>query len=407
MSIEVGDFVKFKFEEQVYSGGKVQKITTQIIGGFNFYDINYQNKKIMTVSELNVEFLKRPKFKVGEWVELNCFAYPKYHGLKANVMNTSISPTATIHYDVNFYKDFFNIEKVNFVKEDLLEKIVNPNVDVKLSNHIRLDKDGFCVTPKPIIKGDKEIVDDILDACRYTMNEETFNYDKYILGVRSGKDQVRLAQIFKELEEFENQFKTLKWIEDRIEKPFIPIEYIINGKPIFQKDLIKTLDDLKYYHFSLDDKKRLPDEVIFKDGKTTLLFSVNNDGKAPYTSYSSKVTKGDTFDKEFGFLITYLKYLNDNYKDVLQDCFDFKGKARLSFLYGVVRQLCENNNIDVADLNNYAIHILNNDRYTLKQYNDWKREIETKAKRYTEVVNEIEAKEKELDKLKKQKENLK
>lgn len=170
---------------------------------------------------------------------------------------------------------------------------------------------------------------------------------------------------------------------------------------------MKTLDDYKYFHFSLEDKKRLPDEVIFKDGKTTLLFSVKNDGKAPYNSYSSKVTKGDTFDKEFGFLVTYLKYLKDSYKVVLQECFDFIGKARLSFLYGVVRQLCENNNIDVADLNNYAIHILNNDRYTLKQYHDWKREVETKAKRYAEVVNEIEAKEKELDKLKKQKENLK
>ena len=199
----------------------------------------------------------------------------------------------------------------------------------------------------------------------------------------------------------------IKWIEDRIEKPYTPLEYIMKGKPIFQKDLMKTLDDYKYYHFSLDDKKRLPDEVIFKDGKTTLLFSVNNDGKAPYNSYSSKVAKGDTFDKEFGFLVTYLKYLKDNYKVVLQECFDFKGKARLSFLYGVVRQLCENNNIDVADLNNYAIHILNNDRYTLKQYNDWKREIENKAMRYTKVVNEIETKEKELDKLKKQKENLK
>ena len=233
-------------------------------------------------------------------------------------------------------------------------------VEIKLSNHIGLDKDGFCVTPKPIIKGDKEIVDDILDAC------------EYVTVYRRG----------------------------------LPLEIPIK-KPIFQKDLMKTLDDYKYYHFSLDDKKRLPDEVIFKDGKTTLLFSVNNDGKAPYNSYSSKVTKGDTFDKEFGFLITYLKYLKDNYKVVLQECFDFKGKARLSFLYGVVRQLCENNNIDVADLNNYAIHILNNDRYTLKQYNDWKRETETKAKRYAEVVNEIEAKEKELDKLKKQKEKLK
>lgn len=241
-----------------------------------------------------------------------------------------------------------------------LEIHEDPKIDIKLSNHIKLDKDGFCVTPKPIIKGDKEIVDDILDAC------------EYVTVYRRG----------------------------------LPLEIPVKG-PIFQKDLLKTLDDYKYYHFTLEDKKRLPDEVIFKDGKTTLLFSVKNDGKAPYTSYSSKVTKGDTFDKEFGFLITYLKYLKDNYKVVLQECFDFKGKARLSFLYGVVRQLCENNNIDVADLNNYAIHILNNDRYTLKQYNDWKREIETKAKRYTEVVNEIETKEKELDKLKKQKENLK
>ena len=245
--------------------------------------------------------------------------------------------------------------KTTITTKDFLESI-------KLCKEVLpLDTDGFFIhNKKPIIKGDKEIVDDILDAC------------EYVTVYRRG----------------------------------LPLEIPIK-KPIFQKDLMKTLDDYKYYHFSLDDEKRLPDEVIFKDGKTTLLFSVNNDGKAPYNSYSSKVTKGDTFDKEFGFLITYLKYLKDNYKVVLQECFDFKGKARLSFLYGVVRQLCENNNIDVADLNNYAIHILNNDRYTLKQYNDWKRESETKAKRYVEVVNEIEAKEKELDKLKKQKENLK
>lgn len=351
MSIELGDFVNFKFQEQVYVGGKVQKITTQIMGGFIFYDIDYQNKRIMTVSELNVTFLERPKFKVGEWVKLNCFAYPKYHGLEAKVINTSISAMMNIHYDVEFYKkcgENSSVEKVNFVKEDLLEKNVNPKIDIKTT-----------ITTK-----------EFLESVKCVMREEKYNYDKYILGVRSpvGKDIIK---------DFYNN----------------------TGKTI--------TDGFIYHHFSLEDKKRLPDEVIFKDGKTTLLFSVKNDGKAPYVSYSSKVAKGDTFDKEFGFLITYLKYLKDNYKVVLQECFDFKGNARLSFLYGVVRQLCENNNIDVADLNNYAIHILNNDRYTLKQYNDWKRAIETKAKRYTEVVNEIETKEKELDKLKKQKENLK
>lgn len=245
--------------------------------------------------------------------------------------------------------------KTTITTKDVLES-------VKLSKDVLpIDTDGFFIhNKKPIIKGDKAIVDDILDACNY-------------------------ATVYKR---------------------GLPLEIPIKG-PIFQKDLIRTIHDFEYYYFTLEDKKRLPDEVIFKDGKTTLLFSVKNDSKAPYTSYSSKVTKGDTFDKEFGFLVTYLKYLKDSYKVVLQECFDFKGKARLSFLYGVVRQLCENNNIDVADLNNYAIHILNNDHYTLKQYKDWKREIETKAKRYTEVVNEIETKEKELDKLKKQKENLK
>lgn len=243
-------------------------------------------------------------------------------------------------------------------------------VDIKVSHNVKIDKDGNCQTEKPIIKGDKKIVDDILDACKYTMNEKTYDYDKYILGIRKTP--------------------------------------ILNGVKTFFENMEKSKNDVyKYFYFSLEDEKRLPDEVIFKNGKTTLLFSVNNDGKRPYVSYSSNTAKGDTFDKEFGLLITYLKYLKEDYKDVLKECFDFKGKARLSFIYGVVRQLCDNHNISIEDLQQFSIHVLNNERYTLKQYNDWKREIENKAKRYIEVTNKIENKEKELEKLKKQKESLK
>ncbi len=204
---------------------------------------------------------------------------------------------------------------------------------------------------------------DFLDACEYVLREEKYDYDKYILGVRS-------------------------------------------GKPIFQRDLIKTFDGFKYYHFSLEDKKRLPDEVIFKDGKTTLLFSINNDGKLPYNSFSSKVAKGDTLDIEFGFLITYLKYLKENHKDILKEMFGFEAKIEdyANYLQGIIREILDKNGIDFKTYREYLGFIINNDRYTLKQYNDWKREIETKAKRHKKVENEIEAKEKELDKLKKQKE---
>jgi hypothetical protein len=260
---------------------------------------------------------------------------------------------------------------------------------------------------------------------------------------------------------------SIKYILKSIESPYIPLEYkILNGsvrsgkafdldphefggkkrlKDYSDKELIgiisksfndfyKNLDFTKsfpYYHLSLDEalhtrpsKNRIPDRVVFNEakGKVTVLMSKHLDGEAPYRAYTSKVNveSGDKFDAQFGFLLSYYKYLirslsGDVQKEMIERIFKLVPSKRYAYLLGVV----ENEVLKIECVKSYKdwqdiyMAITETPKTSLNVYNytwdylEWQEmlrvhELELKREKAREVRKQIKAHEKEIAKLKKE-----
>jgi hypothetical protein len=261
---------------------------------------------------------------------------------------------------------------------------------------------------------------------------------------------------------------SIKYILKSIESPYIPLEYkILNGsvrsgkafdldphefggkkrlKDYSDKELIgiisksfndfyKNLDFTKsfpYYHLSLDEalhtrpsKNRIPDRVVFNEakGKVTVLMSKHLDGEAPYRAYTSKVNveSGDKFDAQFGFLLSYYKYLirslsGDVQKEMIERIFKLLSPSkRYAYLLGVV----ENEVLKIECVKSYKdwqdiyMAITETPKTSLNVYNytwdhlEWQEmlrvhELETKREKQREVQKEIKKHQKEIDRLKKE-----
>ena len=119
--------------------------------------------------------------------------------------------------------------------------------------------------------------------------------------------------------------------------------------------------DLKDYFKSIYDKgefkvkntipgirpipNKLPDRVVFNSskGKTTILFSLHDNGLPPYAPFTSKTVGSDKFDRSMGFLIAYYKYINremneDRLREQIELIFDYNKNDRTMYLSGAIEQ---------------------------------------------------------------------
>ena len=205
-----------------------------------------------------------------------------------------------------------------------------------------------------------------------------------------------------------------------------------------------------YYHFSLDDdaldaiqyalppnldyqrhiigirtkpqppKNRIPDRVVFDEikGKVTVLISKHLDGVAPYFAYTSKVNVegGDKYDAQFGFLLSYYKYLTRMYtpqkqKELIERIFNLLPTKRYPYLLGAVETEVMKLSDVVKSYKDWEELYVAITEPTLKKngtwdYLEWKEmlrvhELETKREKQREVQKEIKKHQKAIEELKK------
>ena len=168
-------------------------------------------------------------------------------------------------------------------------------------------------------------------------------------------------------------------------------------------------------------KNRIPDRIVFNQdkGKVTVLISKFNDGEAPYRAYTSKVNVegGDKYDAQFGFLLSYYKYLirrlgAKEQKEMIERVFNLLPTKRYPYLLGAV----ETEVLKISDVvKSYKDW---EERYVAItepcekgngtwDYLEWKEmlrvhELETKREKQREVQKEIKKHQKEIDRLKKE-----
>lgn len=197
------------------------------------------------------------------------------------------------------------------------------------------------------------------------------------------------------------------------------------GKNDFNTILLpKSLYDVLSPHLLKPQppKNRIPDRVVFNQdkGKVTVLISKHLDGVAPYWSYTSKVhvESGDKFDAQFGFLLSYYKYLIRRFdlkvqKEMIERIFKILKERRYVYLLGVV----ENEVLKINGVESYKdwedIYLAITDPSNAKNvydytwdYLEWKEmlrvhELETKREEQKAIRKEIKKHEQEIEKLKK------
>ena len=219
---------------------------------------------------------------------------------------------------------------------------------------------------------------------------------------------------------------SIKYNLKSIESPYIPLEYkILNGSVRSGKDMSMFN---RFSHLfgnpTFNTKNRIPDRVVFNEakGKVTILMSKHLDGVAPYRAYTSKVNveSGDAFDAQFGFLLSYYKYLirglsGDVQKEMIERIFKLASSKRYTYLLGVV----ENEVLKIEGVKTYKdwqdiyMAITETPKTSLNVYNytwdylEWQEmlrvhELELKRDKAREVRKQIKAHEKEIAKLKKE-----
>jgi len=129
--------------------------------------------------------------------------------------------------------------------------------------------------------------------------------------------------------------------ETELPKPIIATKMLEKGQIVFQSDVFK------YIHFDLEEKipNKFPDRVVFNSskGKTTILFSLHDNGLPPYAPFTSKAVGLDKFDKSMGFLIAYYKYINremneDRLREQIELIFGYNKNDRTMYLSGAIEQ---------------------------------------------------------------------
>lgn len=166
-------------------------------------------------------------------------------------------------------------------------------------------------------------------------------------------------------------------------------------------------------------KNRIPDRVVFNEekGKVTVLISKFNDGVAPYRAYTSKVNVegGDKYDGQFGFLLSYYKYLIRMYdekkqRELIERIFNLLPTKRYPFLLGAVETEVMKISDVIKTYKDWEDIYLAITEPTLKKngtfdYLEWKEmlrvhELETKREKQREVAKEIKKHQKEIERLK-------
>jgi len=223
------------------------------------------------------------------------------------------------------------------------------------------------------------------------------------------KDRIKKAFERPMVEEAFDMSKAIKTIGENLFKP-IPV----------MKGTLELVEEIMNYGKL---KNRIPDRVVFDEskGKVTVLISKMNDGEAPYRAYTSKVNVegGDKFDAQFGFLLSYYKYLirslsGDVQKEMLDRIFKLVPSKRYAYLLGVV----ENEVLKIECVKSYKdwqdiyMAITETPKTSLNVYNytwdylEWQEmlrvhELETKREKQREVQKEIKKHQKAIEELKK------
>jgi hypothetical protein len=166
---------------------------------------------------------------------------------------------------------------------------------------------------------------------------------------------------------------------------------------------------------TFNTKNRIPDRVVFNadKGKVTVLISKFNDGVAPYRAYTSKVNveSGDKYDGQFGFLLSYYKYLNRHLdsatrKELIDMAFEH-GEHKEYIIEGAVSQeVLKLVKLDEWDNILDAILDVSKQNKGYWDHLEWKEmlrvhELETKREKQREVQKEIKKHQKAIEELKK------
>jgi len=153
-------------------------------------------------------------------------------------------------------------------------------------------------------------------------------------------------------------------------------------------------------------------------GKVTVLISKHLDGVAPYFAYTSKVNVegGDKYDAQFGFLLSYYKYLTRMYtpqkqKELIERIFNLLPTKRYPYLLGAVETEVMKLSDVVKSYKDWEELYVAITEPTLKKngtwdYLEWKEmlrvhELETKREKQREVQKEIKKHQKAIEELKK------
>lgn len=131
------------------------------------------------------------------------------------------------------------------------------------------------------------------------------------------------------------------------EKPFPYFHFSLDDDALdaIKYSYGKELDKMFFFGRGKDIKNLIPDRVIFnkEKGKTTILFSLHDNGLPPYAPFTSKTVGSDKFDKSMGFLIAYYKYINremkeDRLREQIELIFDYNKNDRTMYLSGAIEQ---------------------------------------------------------------------
>lgn len=202
--------------------------------------------------------------------------------------------------------------------------------------------------------------------------------------------------------------------ETELPKPIKATEKLEKGQVVFQSNIE---DVFRYFHFDLEERKEpmLPNKVIFNEEKkkVTLLFvdkkMKSKDGLrdvVTYKSYSSKASEKDHYHKEFGFYLSYYKYLNkdrDN-KEFIDSIFNQKLiGAKLGYIKGAVHDIVKKRLTEISVFEDLVKEILKCEvEWDLRKHQEKLKLKKEREERIKERNEEINKREKEIERLRKQ-----
>ena len=375
------------------------------------------------------------KFKIGDRVKVDSSKYPQYY---------SATGTITIIWHDKFDNYSYNID---FQKSDLMAntipekwiELVEPQEDKpsKVVYDYRGHDDVLELIKgmmgAVIIVDQKDYCDSILRDfatsrhidLRMYVDRSKAHIDKMVEITKHKDEQIKKAferpMVDEELAEKLRYTVSPLFFQGFGSGKDTPYDIYNFRKIPVAKGTLELVEEIMNYG---KPKNRIPDRVVFNQdkGKVTVLISKHLDGVAPYWAYTSKVHEGggDKFDAEFGFLLSYYKYLTrqlakDVQHEMIERLFKLPLTKRFAYLLGVVEQ--EVLKIEgIKNLNGWLdIYTAITNADGLEKYNydwdylEWKEmlrvhELETKREHQKEINKQIKAHQLEIDKLKKENE---